>query len=106
MAHRDHMASGAGPRPVEEVSIDVIREVDEDCWFAGRPAAVRSVVDHARRIGDADLAVPVILASDGQVLGGMHRIAKAVLCGRNSVAARRLATDPDPDWSRPDKHSK
>ena len=87
--------------PVQEVPIDAIREIDEDCWFDGRPATVRAVVDHARRIGDADLALPIILASDGQVLDGMHRIAKAVLCGRTSVAAQRLATDPDPDWLRP-----
>jgi len=84
--------------PVEEVAIDVIREIDEDCWFGGRPATVRDVVSHARRIVDADLSLPVILASDGQVLDGMHRIAKAVLCGQVSVTAQRLATDPDPDW--------
>lgn len=84
--------------PVEEVPIDVIREIDEDCWFGGRPATVRDVVSHARRIVDTDLSPPVILASDGQVLDGMHRIAKAVLCGQVSVTAKRLATDPDPDW--------
>jgi hypothetical protein len=62
---------------------------------------VRAVVDHARSIENADLSVPVILAADGQVLDGMHRIAKAVLCGRTSVTAQRLATDPDPDWLLP-----
>jgi hypothetical protein len=87
--------------PVQEVPIDVIREIDEDCWFDGRPATVRAVVDHARRIENADLTVPVVLAADGQVLDGMHRIAKAVLCGRTSVMAQRLPTDPDPDWLLP-----
>ncbi len=89
--------------PVQQVPIDAIEEIDEDCWFDGRPATVRAVVDHARRIEDADLNVPVILASDGQVLDGMHRIAKAVLCGRTSVAAQRLTADPDPDWLLPGK---
>lgn len=92
--------------PVEEVPIDTIREIDEDCWFDGRPATVRAVVDHARRIDAADLARPIILASDGQVLDGMHRIAKAVLCGRTTVLARRLPIDPDPDWFRPDTDRK
>jgi len=87
--------------PVQQVPVDAIREVDEDCWFSGRPPTVREVVDHARRIADADLTVPIILASDGQVLDGMHRIANAVLCGRTSIAAQRLTTDPDPDWLRP-----
>jgi hypothetical protein len=83
----------------------VIREIDEDCWFEGRPATVRAVIDHARKINDADLNVPIILASDGQVLDGMHRIAKAVLAGRTSVLAQRLPTDPNPDWLRPDRSS-
>jgi hypothetical protein len=87
------------------VPIHTIDEIDEDCWFDGRPATVRAVVDHARRIWDADLVVPVILASDGQVLDGMHGIAKAVLCGQTTVTAQRLATDPDPDWVRPNRSS-
>ncbi len=87
--------------PVEEVPIDTIQEIDEDCWFNGRPATVRAVVDHARRMDEADLALPIILASDGQVLDGMHRVAKAVLLGRATVLARRLRVDPDPDWLLP-----
>jgi len=92
--------------PVEEVPIATIREVDEDCWYDGRPATVRSVVDHARRIVDADLSLPVILASDGQVLDGMHRIAKAVFNGQSSVTAQRLAADPDPDWISSEEQSR
>lgn len=93
-----HAARGL---PVEEVPVACIREVDEDCWFNGGPATVRAVVDHARRIIDADLAQPVILASDGQVLDGMHRIAKAALDGRVAVLAQRLPVDPEPDWLVP-----
>jgi hypothetical protein len=91
--------------PVTEVPIDTIREIDEDCWFQGQPVTVRAVIDHARRIEGADLSMPIILASDGQVLDGMHRIAKAVLIGRTSVTAQRLAADPNPDWLRPDRPS-
>jgi hypothetical protein len=80
------------------VPVEAIPEIDEDCWFNGQPATVRAVVDHARRIDQADLGLPIILASDGQVLDGMHRVAKAVLSGRPSVPARRLPIDPDPDW--------
>lgn len=103
--HIETVWRAARDLPVEEVPIHTIDEIDEDCWFDGRPATVRAVVDHARRIWDADLAVPVILASDGQVLDGMHRIAKAVLCGQTTLTAQRLATDPDPDWLRPNKSS-
>jgi hypothetical protein len=96
--HIESVWEAAQGPPVEEVPLDSIREVDEDCWFSGRPATVRAVVHHARWINDADLALPVILASDGQVLDGMHRIAKAVLQRHATVLARRFPIDPDPDW--------
>jgi hypothetical protein len=83
-----------------------IREIDEVCWFDGRPATVRAVVDHSRQIENADPQVPIILSSDGHVLDGMHRVAKAILEGPPSVPAQRLLADPEPDWlvgsSRPE----
>ncbi len=84
--------------PVEEVPLAAIRELDEDCWFKGGAATVRAVVQHVRQIQEADLSLPVILASDGQVLDGMHRVAKAVLSCHTGVLAQRLSRDPDPDW--------
>jgi hypothetical protein len=87
--------------PVEEVTVATIQEIDEDCWFNCGAATVRAVVDHTRRIEEADLTRPVILASDGQVLDGMHRIPKAVLHGHAMMLAQRLPRDPDPDWLLP-----
>jgi hypothetical protein len=86
--------------PVEQVAVDAISEIDEDCWFQGGGGAptVRAVAQHARSIMKADPALPVILASDGQVLDGMHRIARALLDGRLTVPAQRLPVDPEPDW--------
>lgn len=86
--------------PIEIVRVEEIRELDEDCWFDGSEATVRAIVDHARRISEADLSQPVILAADGQVLDGMHRIAKALLVGNATVQAQRLPVDPEPDWLR------
>jgi len=83
---------------VESIAVDAIHEIDEDCWFNGRPATVRDVVRHALSIHNADLARPVILSSEGHVLDGMHRIAKALLEGRATISAQRLPTDPEPDW--------
>ena len=99
--HIESVWRAARNLPVEQVQIGSIRELDEDCWFNGRPATVRAVVDHAARMHSADLELPVILASDGQVLDGMHRIAKALLEGRATLPARRLPVDPDPDWHLP-----
>jgi hypothetical protein len=89
--------------PVVEVPIAEIREFDEDCWFSGRAPSCREVAEHARRIQDADLSHPVILASDGQLMDGGHRISKAWLEGRQVVDAVRFALDPDPDWVEQDQ---
>ena len=99
--HIETVWEAARGLPVEQLRIDVIGEIDEDCWFDGRPATVRAVVQHARTMYEADLARPVILSSDGQVLDGMHRIARALLDARVAVPAQRLPIDPEPDWLRP-----
>lgn len=86
--------------PVTRLRVDQVRELDEDCWFSGdgRTPTVRAVADHARRIHDADLDDPVLLGADGQVLDGLHRIAKAHLSGVDELPARRFDVDPEPDW--------
>ena len=96
--HVESIWKAAEDVAVEPVAIDSIQEIDEDCWFNGEPATVREVVRHARSIDGADLTRPVILSSDGQVLDGMHRVAKALLEGCATIAAQRLPIDPEPDW--------
>jgi hypothetical protein len=88
--------------PVVELPIAEVREFDEDCWFDGRAPSCREVAEHARRIAQADLAHPVIIASDGRLMDGGHRIAKAWLAGREVVDAVRFEVDPDPDWVETD----
>ena len=85
--------------PVREVPITAIAEFDQDCWFgAGRPPTCKAVAEHARRIYDADLTYPVILAADGGLMDGGHRIAKAWLLGRATIAAVQFPRDPEPDY--------
>jgi hypothetical protein len=50
-----------------------------------------------RLVRDVDPAHPVILGSDGRVMDGMHRIARAVLEGRTTIRAVRFPADPEPD---------
>ncbi len=57
----------------------------------------RAVVEHAGLMRDSDLNFPVILSSDGRVMDGMHRICKALLDGRETIAAVRFTKDPKPD---------
>jgi hypothetical protein len=85
--------------PVRQVSIADIAEFEMDCWFQGRHTpSCRAVAEHAGRIIRADLAFPVILAADGHLMDGGHRIAKAWLEGCTTVSAVRFETTPPPDW--------
>jgi len=85
--------------PVHAVRVDSVREVDTVYWFDSTAApTVRTVVEHARLMLDADLSVPVILGPDGRVMDGMHRIARAMLDGTRDVSAVRFLALPEPDY--------
>lgn len=92
--------------PVIQVPLSAIAELDKPYWYDhGAAPTCRSVAEHARLINEADLSFPIILSSDGGVMDGMHRVAKAALQGHSSVSARQFTQDPDPDYvgADPDK---
>lgn len=85
--------------PRIELPLSTIREVDESYWFStGEDPTCRAVMEHARLIAAADLSYPIILASDGRVMDGMHRVLKAILEGRHTIEAVQFNTDPAPDY--------
>jgi hypothetical protein len=45
----------------------------------------------------ADLSFPIILAADGAVMDGMHRVARALLQGRHEIVGVQFDADPKPD---------
>ena len=86
--------------PVKDVDLASNDEIDSVYWFDDqleRPT-VRRVVDHARLIEDVDLSYPIILGHDGRVMDGMHRIAKALLQGQETIRAVQFDTDLEPDY--------
>ena len=86
--------------PRRDVPLSEIRELDEPYWFVGdgdRPTC-REVADHARLMAETDLRYPIILAADGRVMDGMHRVARAYIEGRDSVTAVRFEETPEPDY--------
>ncbi len=93
--------------PIERVAVDAIGEVDTAYWFAGSDdvPTVRRVVEHVRLISEVDISYPIILGTDGRVMDGMHRIARALLEGRPYIDAVRFAILPEPDYRccRPDE---
>jgi len=85
--------------PVTEVALETITDVDTDHWFKFGPVpTVRRIVDHIRLIEDVDASYPIILGSDGRVMDGMHRVARAILDGQTSIRAVRFVVDPEPDF--------
>ena len=85
--------------PVIRVPVEGIGDLDTAYWAlpGSGPPTVRDLVAHLRLVLDADLSHPVILGSDGRVMDGMHRIARALLEGRSEIAAVRFPEDPEPD---------
>src|SRR5689334_19576302 len=56
--------------PRINIPLSSIRELDESFWFGyGHAPPCREVVEHARWIEAADLRFPIILSSDGRVIG-------------------------------------
>ena len=58
---------------------------------------MRILVRHRELVNDVDLSPPVILGTDGQVMDGMHRVARSLLEGRATIAAVQFAEQPEPD---------
>jgi hypothetical protein len=95
----DRLVAAVADVPTEDVPLAAIEEVDTEYWYDhGYPATVRSVVEHCRLIHEVDLRYPIVLDPDGRVMDGMHRVARALLEGRTSIKARRLAQLPPPDF--------
>lgn len=46
---------------------------------------------------EAEVRYPIILAADGALMDGRHRVARALREGRSTIDAVRFAEDPLPD---------
>ncbi|AHG92630.1 hypothetical protein J421_5095 (plasmid) [Gemmatirosa kalamazoonensis] len=84
--------------PTRAVPLAEIREIDGPVFGDDEPPTWRSFVGHAQLMEAADLRYPIILAADGAVMDGMHRVARALRDGRSSVDAVQFAEDPAPDY--------
>ncbi|QHW29548.1 chromosome partitioning protein ParB [Paenibacillus rhizovicinus] len=77
--------------PVHKIQIDSIKELDQDCWFAdsrSRPIpTIRNVAFHCQRIIHANMSYPILLCSDGQLIDGGHRIARALIDEKSEIDA-------------------
>ena len=94
-----HLIELSADLPVKQVSLTLIRELDTVHWFGadGSPTTVRILVRHMQLIDEVDLSYPIILGAEGQIMDGMHRVARCHLEGRLTVAAVQFEEQPEPD---------
>lgn len=96
----DRLVALAEALPEELLPLQDVREVDTAYWFDhGYEPTVRAVVEHMRVVNEADLRYAIIVDPDGGVMDGMHRVAKALLLGHDTIAAKRLPSLPSPDFT-------
>lgn len=86
--------------PTIEVDIEELKELDRVAWYGnnihhGR-LTIRDVVNHTKRIYNADTSIPIILTSEGKLLDGFHRLAKAYLTGLKKLPAKQFIINPEP----------
>ena len=85
--------------PRIQVALSDIREFDE-AFPSDEKGVVtwRNVVGHMALIEEADPSYPIILAANGEVMDGRHRLAKAMLAGKTAIEAVQFPNDPEPDY--------
>lgn len=88
--------------PVFEYEVASFNCFDKDVWFNSQhKPTVNKVLEHYKKIENANFTHPIILSQDGIILDGVHRICRAYLDGRNTIPAVRFAIDPEPDRKHP-----
>ena len=83
--------------PRKQIPLSNIHELDEAWNSEDEPPTWRTLIAHLTLIDDADLSFPIILSSNGDVMDGMHRVARAVQEGRHVITAVQFDHDPEPD---------
>ena len=84
--------------PRRRVALSDIRELSEPWSGPGETPTWRALVEHVKLLDAADLAFPIILAADGTVMDGMHRVAQALRAGLADIEAVQFVVDPQPDF--------
>ena len=80
--------------PRKRVPLSAIRELDQVWGGPDEPPTWRTLLEHMKLIDEADLSFPIILSADGDVMDGMHRVAKALWQGLQEIEAVQFEQDP------------
>jgi hypothetical protein len=80
--------------PVQQVALDSLGQIDTIYW--SEPFTVRTFTEHVRLVQAVDRSHPIILAADGHVMDGMHRVVRALLDGETTIRAVQFDATPAP----------
>ena len=75
--------------------------LDSDVSVWSPIASAYSLAKQMRRVLDLDPQYPVILDEGGFIMDGWHRIARALIEGKETVRAVRFDKTPPPDYYKP-----
>jgi hypothetical protein len=93
----DRLVQLSSKLPPKQISLTNIRELDEAWHGEDEPITWRTIIEHMTLIDALDPSFPIILAADGAVMDGMHRVARALREGRKDITAVQFDADPEPD---------
>ena len=93
----DRLVALSAPLPCRRVPLEHVRELDAPFVGDDEVLTWRGFLFHVSLMDEADLAYPIILAADGTVMDGMHRVAKALRLGHDDIEAVQFEIDPPPD---------
>ena len=77
--------------PVMDIPIDHL-----NVYYKYENLTLREMVMHMKAVEDANLAFPIILDEDGDLMDGRHRIMKALFKGIKTIKAVRFDENPSP----------
>lgn len=99
----ERLWEAAANLPVRTVPLEeLLHHLDDTCWAYSEPRpGVWNDIHHAKRIFETDLAYPIILSADGELMDGAHRLAKAWIFGYKQIQVVQFEIDPEPDERRP-----
>ena len=94
--HVPDLQAAAAGLPVQETSTDRFN-LDVDAWFGEACSpTIANVVQHMKRIQRADLSDPILLSAEGHVFDGLHRLAKCLLEGVQTIRYQQFEVNPEP----------
>lgn len=69
----------------------------KNCFWFQKIPNVEEILLHIKQINRADISFPIILAPDGTILDGIHRIVKARSLNLKIIKAVQFKELPEPD---------